>query len=166
MTATESTTPSIAQLSDPRHVGGPAANEEYGKCEPMKHGYFSDALCLSESVKKGQPKGKYEWRPAPVGCFGLKHGLYADSGCTTRSEKKGKPKGNYEMGQSAFTGSVGPATLLVEGRPVLECGASSSSGSCAVPTRRCSRSPSPPVKANRLVREQRPAGGHDRERPA
>ncbi len=137
VTATETTRPSVAQLSDPRHVGGPAANEEFGKCEPAKDGHFEDAACTKEKFKeKGgvrSYKGKYEWLAAPVGCFAQKKGRYADSGCTTLDEKKNKPKGKYESGLNTFTGSGTSATLHVTGLPALECQSSTSTGSLRAP---------------------------------
>ncbi len=146
VTATVSTTPSIAQLSDPRHVGGPTADVEFGKCLPAKHGYFSDAACLSESVNKaGAPKGKYEWDPAlylgpkhpaepPVDCYPLKHGHFADGGCTKESYKENKKtherkyKGAYERKQNTYARSGGAVTVQGEGLGTLECPASSSQG--------------------------------------
>ena len=57
VTATKTTTPSVAQLEDPRHVGGPSGGEEYGKCEPMKHGRYSEGACLTADEKNGQTEG-------------------------------------------------------------------------------------------------------------
>jgi hypothetical protein len=133
VTATEQTTPSVAQLSDPRHVGGPTAYASYGKCEPAKHGHFSDAVCLNEDVKNGKPKGKYEWLPAPVGCFALKHGRYAERMCATEHVVKGKPKGLYERGENAFTGSGGVTRVEVQGQPMLECKTTESKGQLRAP---------------------------------
>ncbi len=137
VTATANSRPSIAQLSDPRHVGGPTATEEYGKCEPAKHGRFEDAACTKEKFKeKGEVrsyKGKFEWLPAPVDCYPQKHGRYADSGCTTLDEKNGKPKGKYEAGQSTFTGSGGTATLDAVGLAGVACQGSSSTGTLREP---------------------------------
>lgn len=137
VTATANSRPSIAQLSDPRHVGGPTATEEYGKCVPTKHGHFEDAACTKEKFKeKGgvrSYKGKYEWLAAPVGCYAQKHGRYGDSGCTTLEEKKSKPKGKYEAGQSTFTGSGGSATLDAVGLAGVVCQGSSSTGTLRAP---------------------------------
>ena len=115
VTATESTTPSIAELSDPRHVGGPSANEQFGKCEPTKHGHFEDALCTKEKYKEKNEvrsyKGKYEWLPEPVGCFAQKHGHFEDAGCTKEDfkEKNGVKsyKGKYEKGVNVAKVEVG-----------------------------------------------------------
>ncbi len=137
VTATANSRPSIAQLSDPRHVGGPTASEEFGQCVPAKHGHFADLACTTEDVKEKNGirsyKGKYEWHPAPVGCFALKHGRYANSECTSVDEKKGKPKGSYEQGQSTFTGSGGAATLVATGLTSITCQASSSTGAWREP---------------------------------
>ena len=58
VTVTNTTTPNLAQLIGTRFgVGAPLGPQEYGKCEPAKHGYFSDSVCLHEDVKKGKPKG-------------------------------------------------------------------------------------------------------------
>ena len=137
VTATPTSRPSIAQHSDPRHVGGPAANEGYGKCEPAKHGHFADEQCETKDFKqKGEVKtykGKYEWMAAPVNCYAQKHGRYADSGCTTLDEKKGKPKGKYESGLNTFTGSGGPATVQATGLSTLECQGSASTGTQRAP---------------------------------
>ena len=140
VTATETTTPSIAQLSDPRHVGGPAASEQTGKCEPAKKGHFEDGVCTKEKYteKNGVKtyKGKYEWLPAPVECFALKHGHYAESTCGKEdfSENKKthekKYKGDYEKGANAFKVSSGSAIIKVEGQSSVEClTGSSASGS-------------------------------------
>ncbi len=133
VTATESTTPSIAQLSDPRHVGGPSATQEFGKCELLKHGHFEDGGCTKEkySEKGGikSYKGKYEWYGEQVQCFPLKHGHYADAGCSQKSEsKKGKGTGGFEQATSAFTTSGGHAKLEVSGLASVECQASTSTG--------------------------------------
>ena len=131
VTATESTIPSIAQLLDPRHVAGPADAEEYGKCEAFKHGVYGDSGCTTQDLKKGQPKGKYEWFPAPVGCFGQKKGHYGDAGCTQEKYSENKKthekkyKGSYERGSNAFTGTAGPTKLAVQGFGTLECAAGS-----------------------------------------
>ena len=64
VTVTANSRPSIAQLSDPRHVGGPTASEEFGKCVPAKKGHFKDAACTEEDSKEKNGvrsyKGKYE----------------------------------------------------------------------------------------------------------
>jgi hypothetical protein len=131
VTATESTKPSIAQLSDPRHVGG-AAGIELGKCEPTKHGGYADSVCKTPDFKKGVPKGKYEWLPPPVGCFGLKHGHYG-AGCTQEdfSENKKthekKYKGSFEQGINSFKVAGGSVVVKPAGQPNVECTASSSS---------------------------------------
>ena len=131
VTATESTTPSIVQLLDPRHVGGPADAEEYGKCEAFKHGVYSDSACTTPDLKKGLPKGKYEWFPAPVGCFGQKKGHYSDAGCTQEKYSENKKthekkyKGSYERGSNAFTGTAGATKLAVQGSGTLECASGS-----------------------------------------
>ena len=112
VTATPSTTPNIAQLADPRHVGGPAATVESGKCEATKHGNFTDAACQTVAEKKGAPdhKGKYEWFPSPVGCYAKKNGVFAEGSCQTRDESKGKAKGKFEAAVNTVTGSGGPAS--------------------------------------------------------
>ena len=129
VTATESTTPSIAQLSDPRHVGGPAANEQVGKCEPTKHGHFEDALCTKEKYKEKNEvrsyKGNYEWLPAPVGCFALKHGKYSEGNCQTEDLKKGQPKGKYERGANSFKMEGGSMVVAVPSQSSLQCAGSS-----------------------------------------
>jgi hypothetical protein len=126
VTATANTRPSLAQLSDPRHVGGPPATEEYGKCVLVKHAHFEDAACTKEAKFKESGglrsyKGKYEWLPAPVGCYALKHGRYAEGGCKTPKEKKGKPNGKFEAGQNIFTATGGMASIEATGRAGLEC---------------------------------------------
>jgi phage gpG-like protein len=128
VTATESTKPSVAQLKDPRHRGGPAGNQEYGKCEPAKRGRYSEGACLTISEKKGKPKGKFEWFPDPVTCFAQKKGRYADPGCTAVSEKKGKPKGKFEKAANTFTGTSGAMKLEIHGSQPLECESSSFQG--------------------------------------
>lgn len=135
---TASSRPSIAQLSDPRHVGGPSASEEYGKCEPAKHAHFKDAGCTEEASFKEKAgarsyKGKYEWLAAPVGCYAQKHGRYSDTGCTSVNEKKGKPKGKYEAGQNTFTASGGATTIDAVGLASVECQNSSSTGTLRAP---------------------------------
>ncbi len=127
VTATEKTRPSIAQLSDPRHVGGPSGGQEYGKCEPMKHGRFGEGACLTTDEKNGKPKGAFEWFGAPATCFPLKHGRYAEGACQTVDVKKGKPKGKYELGSDAFTTAAG-TTKLEGGAGALECESGSSEG--------------------------------------
>ena len=135
VTATDSTTPSIAQLSDPRHVGGPSANEQFGKCEPTKHGHFEDALCTKEKYKEKNEvrsyKGKYEWLPEPVGCFAQKHGHFEDAGCTKEDfkEKNGVKsyKGKYEKGVNVAKVEVGPVTIGVPSQSSVDCTGSASS---------------------------------------
>ena len=127
VTATEKTRPSIAQLSDPRHVGGPAGGQEYGKCEPMKHGRYSEGACLTVDEKSGKPKGTFEWLGAPAACFPLKHGRYAEGACQTLDIKKEKPKGKYELGSDAYT-AAGGTTKFEGGAGTLECEAGSSEG--------------------------------------
>ena len=128
VTATESTTPSVAQLSDPRHVGGPAATVESGKCEATKHGNYTEGSCRTVAEKKGQPdhKGKFEWFPSPVGCFAIKHGDYAEGSCLARDESKGKGKGKFEQATNALTGSGGDARLALKGVGTVECTSGSS----------------------------------------
>ena len=94
VTATASTTPSVAQLSDPRHVGGPAATVESGKCEATKQGNYTEGSCRTVAEKKGQPdyKGKFEWFPSPVGCFAMKHGHFGEAACQARDESKARPR--------------------------------------------------------------------------
>jgi hypothetical protein len=130
VTATDTTAPSIAQLNDPRHVGGPAASEQIGKCEPAKHGHFSDAFCKEEakSTEKGgvvSYKGKYEWLAAPVGCFGLKHGHYGEAcGKEEFSENKKhekKYKGKFEKGENAFTVTGTSFVIKPQGQASVEC---------------------------------------------
>ena len=133
VTATESTTPSIAQLSDPRHVGGPAGIQEFGKCEPLKHGQFEDAGCTKEKYKEKNGvrsyKGKYHWYAVKVECFPLKHGHYADEHCSQKSEsKKGKGTGGYEKAINTFTTSSKHATLEASGLPTIECEDSKATG--------------------------------------
>ena len=129
VTATEGTTPSIAQLSDPRHVGGPSANEQFGKCEAAKHGHFEDSLCTKEKYKEKNGvrsyKGKYEWLPAPVGCFALKHGKYSEGNCQTEDIKKGQPKGKYERGANSFKIEGGSVVIAVPSQSSLQCMGSS-----------------------------------------
>ncbi len=133
VTATESTTPSIAQLSDPRHVGGPAGIQEFGKCEPLKHGQFEDAGCTKEKYKEKNGvrsyKGKYHWYAVKVECLPLKHGHYADEHCSQKSEsKKGKGTGGYEKAVNTFTTSSKHATLEASGLPTIECEDSTATG--------------------------------------
>jgi hypothetical protein len=128
VTATESTKPSVAQLNDPRHRGGPGGAEEYGKCELVKRGFYSEGACLTGAEKNGKPKGKYEWFSEKVTCFPQKNGRFADPGCTTPREKKGKPKGKYEQASNAFTVSGGPLKLEIHGAAPLECQGSSAEG--------------------------------------
>ena len=136
VTATASTRPSIAQLLDPRHVGGPSATEQVGKCVPAKHGHFEDSGCTKEKFKeKGEVrsyKGKYEWHADPVtACYPLKHGHFEDSACKNEKfkEKGGVKsyKGKYELGVNVINGTGGTATLQEQGEsaPGLECATSS-----------------------------------------
>jgi FG-GAP repeat len=127
VTATETTKPSIAQLSDPRHVGGPSDAQEYGKCELQKHGRFGEGACMTPDEKNGKPKGSFEWLEAPAACFPLKHGRYADSACQTPDVKKEKPKGKYELGSDAFT-STTTTVKLEGGAGTLECQSGSGEG--------------------------------------
>lgn len=138
VTATESTTPSIAQLSDPRHVGGPAGKQEFGKCEPAKYGHFEDPGCTKEKYKEKEGartyKGRYDWLAAPGGCYGQKKGRYADAACTEEKYSENKKtherkyKGKYESGDNTFTTSGGRARLEASGLPTVECRASTSTG--------------------------------------
>ena len=141
VTATESTTPSIAQLSDPRHVGGPAGTQEFGQCRSAKKGEFSDGACTKLAEKKGKPapgKGKFEWYPAPS-CYPMKHGHFGDEKCGTESFSENKKheikyKGKYEKGSADFHGSgkgitVEAANLTLKGKAAsLTCETSSVKG--------------------------------------
>ena len=133
VTATETTTPSVAQLEDPRHVGGPPGNEEYGKCEKVKHGYYKEGACLTLYTKNGkaEQKGKYEWLPDPAGsvtCFPMKDGLFKEEKCATPDvNKKGKPVGKFEAGVNTFSGTGGLVKIEFSGAPI-ECESSSFSG--------------------------------------
>ena len=128
VTATEKTKPSIAQLTDPRHVGGPSGAQEYGKCEAMKKGRFSDGACLTPDEKNGKPKGSFEWFGAPADCVPLKPGRYADKACQTLDVKKGKLKGKYEIGSDAFTSATTTAVKFEGGAGTLECQSGSAEG--------------------------------------
>ena len=128
VTATEKTRPSIAQLSDPRHVGGPSGGQEYGKCLPFKKGRFSEARAVATDEKNGKPKGTFEWFGAPAACFPLKHGRYAEGACQTLDVKKEKPKGKYELGSDAFTAVAGATKFEGGAAGTLECEASSAEG--------------------------------------
>jgi hypothetical protein len=126
VTATASTRPSVAQLADPRHVGGPSANEEYVNCEPAKHGKYSDSSCQSEDVVKGKGKGGFEWYPAPA-CYPMKGGKYSDGSCSSLKIKKGHPKGKDEKANDSFKVSSGSTVIKVLGQPSVECSSSESS---------------------------------------
>ena len=108
VTATESTTPSIAQLSDPRHVGGPGGTQEIGQCREAKKALFSERSCATPDVKNGKGKGKWEWYTPPL-CYALKHGHWG-TGCDSEvfkenKKKERKYKGSFEKGASGFTGT-------------------------------------------------------------
>ena len=133
VTATESTTPDIAQLSDPRHVGGPSASEQFGKCVAFKHGLYSDGGCTTEDLKNGLPKGKFEFITLPSRCYPLKHGRYADTACSGLDEKKGLPKGKYEAPAYGATSSGGTAVFSVQSSPSIECKASTASSELLAP---------------------------------
>ncbi len=133
VTATEATTPSIAQLSDPRHVGGPAAGEQFGKCVAFKHGLYSDGGCTTEDLKNGLPKGKFEFITLPSRCYPLKHGRYADTACTGLDEKKGVPKGKYEAPAYGATSTGGTAVLSAQSSPAIECKASTATSELLAP---------------------------------
>ncbi len=133
VTATEATTPDIAQLADPRHVGGPSAGEQFGKCVAFKHGLYSDSGCLTEDTKNGLPKGKFEFVTLPSRCYALKHGRYADTACTGLDEKKGAPKGKYEAASYGATSTGGAAVLSVQGSPSIECKASTATSELLAP---------------------------------
>jgi FG-GAP repeat len=136
VTATVATTPSIAQLSDPRHVGGPAVNGELGKCELAKHGGYTEAAgkqCGASDTSKGKGKGKYEWYAAPAPkCFPLKHGFFKEENSSLEcadeavNTKKQTGEGAFETtGGNNFTSSQrGLITLKKspqESQPLLEC---------------------------------------------
>ena len=128
--------PSVAQLSDPRHVGGPTATEEYGKCVPAKHAHSTDGACTKEKFKEKNGrsyKGKYRMDALPGRLLPPEARALFDSGCTVLDEKKGKPKGKYEAGQSTFTGSGGSATLEAVGAAGVECQGSTSTGTLRAP---------------------------------
>ncbi len=132
VTITESTTPSVAQLTGTRfgtrfgELPGPL---EYGKCEAQKDGYYGEDRCLEPDVKNHEDKGKYEWHADPVGCFAKKDGDYSDAECMKQDVKKGKPKGKYEDGGSTeFQGTGTVAKFEIESLGTLECKASTSLG--------------------------------------
>jgi hypothetical protein len=134
VTLTESTRPSVAELTGTRFgtrfgaLPGPLA---YGKCEATKDGFYAEGSCVTPDAKnKGtETKGKFEWYANPVGCFPEKHGQYSESACLTLDVKKGKPKGKFESGGGdAFTATGGVAKFEIESVGTLECGASASAG--------------------------------------
>jgi hypothetical protein len=132
VTITESTKPDVAQMIGTRFGFGeqhPGLGE-YGKCGPMKHGNYTEGGCLTIAEKNGSPdhKGKYEWYPVTVECYGQKDGRYKESTCLTVDEKKGKPKGDFEKGTAAFTASTGTAELEIRSSGTVQCEASTAEG--------------------------------------
>jgi hypothetical protein len=130
VTATEATVPSIAQLSDPRHVGGPELKGESGKCFEAKHGAYTSAGCGTAKVEKGKGKGKYAWYPTSVtSCFPMKHGAYKEQSGSECKTEVAKHKGSFEKGEntysSEYTGTE-PITLKAGGAALLSCTGSSS----------------------------------------
>jgi hypothetical protein len=131
VTLTESTKPSVAQLIGTRfgtRFGEVPGSQEYGKCEAAKDGLYEEGKCQKEKLKKGLPKGKYEWYANPVGCFPKKDGYYSESQCLSEDTKKGKPKGKYEKGSNEVSGSGGEAKLEIEGIGDLTCTSSTATG--------------------------------------
>jgi FG-GAP repeat len=131
VTLTESTKPSVAQLIGTRfgtRFGGAPSSLEYGKCVAAKDGFYEEGKCQKQDLKKGLPKGKYEWYANPVGCFPKKNGYYSESQCLTEETKKGKPKGKYEKGSNEVSGSGGEAKLEIEGIGALTCTSSTATG--------------------------------------
>jgi hypothetical protein len=134
VTLTESTKPSVAELTGTRFgtrfgaLPGPLA---YGKCEAKKDGFYEEGSCLTADAKnKGTEfKGKFEWYANPVGCFPEKHGQYSESACQTLDVKKNKPKGKFESGGGgAVTATGGVAKFEIESVGTLECSSSASAG--------------------------------------
>lgn len=148
VTATEGTTPSIRQLSDPRHVGGVAMSAELGKCVSAKKGGYGAGCTATATSSKGKSTGSNEWYAAPAPpCYPLKHGdwgtLTPSGECSERdvSEKKGKTKGlgGYEStagsassGASSFSskdeGEITLKQTTGEKETVLHCTGSHGSG--------------------------------------
>ncbi len=131
VTLTESTKPSIAELTGTRfgtRFGDLPGSLEYGKCEATKDGLFEEGKCQKEDIKKGLPKGKYEWYANPVPCFPQKKGFYSESQCMTEEAKKDKPKGKYEKGSNAVSGSSGEAKLEIDEVGSVACTSSTSTG--------------------------------------
>jgi hypothetical protein len=131
VTITESTKPDLAQLTGTRfgtRFGDAPAALEYGKCEAAKDGEYGEGQCQTEDLKKGLPKGKFEWYANPGECFPEKDGDYKEGGCLTRDEKKGKPKGKFEKASGTFTGAGGVARFEITTLGTLECKTSESVG--------------------------------------
>jgi hypothetical protein len=87
-----------------------AAAGEYGRCRDIgKKGEYSDPNCQIVAIKKGKPKGAYEWEPgAPKECVAQRKGKYSDSGCTVEDIKNGKAKGSFEKEPGpGFTATMG-----------------------------------------------------------
>ena len=141
VTATESTTPNIAQLSDPRHVGGPADRQEWGKCEPKKGGLYitsksSGAECVEQKLgKHSEPKGKFGWVSDTATCLAdFKHGRYAENCSRESVNTKGtKGTGTFEKVDDKFKTAGGAATFQAEGGPTLSCQTSTSEGELTDP---------------------------------
>ncbi len=132
VTITESTRPSVAELTGTRfgtRFGELPGALEYGKCAATKDGYYAEGKCAQPDVKKGVPKGKYEWYASPVACYPKKHGYYEDGKCEREDAPKGKPKGKFEVGGSAqFSATGGVTKLEIESVGTLECATSASMG--------------------------------------
>jgi hypothetical protein len=139
VTLTESTKPSVAQLTGTRfgtRFGTLPGPLEYGKCEATKDGFYEEGKCVKPDAKnKGsETKGKFEWYAYPVGCFPHKDGDYREAACLESGVKKGKPKGKFELGGSTeFTGAGGAAKLEIESIGSVECTANTSAGEITAP---------------------------------
>jgi hypothetical protein len=98
-----------------------ASAAEYGVCVSFKMGKYSDPNCQVEDLKKGKPKGTFEFETADS-CFAEKKGRYSGPSCTERDEKKGKPKGSWELAASPMIhAESGLVTLETPGVGNIQC---------------------------------------------
>lgn len=133
-TATNTSTPSVAELEGFRYkLGEPAG--QFGECRAAKDAVYAESACLTVHESKGHAdgKGKYEWYAGSGACFAQKKGQFSGTGCDEIEVKKGKAAGKYELTNASFTGTTGHAVLEVQGAEKIECSSGTSAGDLSQP---------------------------------
>lgn len=134
VTITATSTPDLAEMTGTRfgtRHGTELGAVEYGRCAAKKGGFYAESGCLKPDLKKGVPKGKYEWYGETVGCFPQKKGEYTEGACQTKPTKA--KKGTFERASAQFTDTSGVAKFEIASVGTLECNVDTSVGELTGP---------------------------------